>query len=427
MSEAVAPPAPIPALSAGSTTTNAERFARGWTILAQIGGADFDLPLRKLAQVAPDLARFTVEFAYGDVLSRPGLDLPLRQVVTVASLLAHGRAERQLRYHMDGMLNVGVAPIVLVELLYLAIVLLGFPITINAIPIVRTIFSERNVDVELPTDFSDDGTARYARGVATLATLLRHPDEYSASLAAKDAAFARWTIEFQYGEIFARPGLDVRTRQLAVIAMLATVGDRDEQLRLHLVAGLRHGLSATEITEGLVQLAVYAGFPTALNALGVAMQVFTGEDVACAAREPSMMQATAPIPSESYAMRRARGLTTLAVTSAQAGHAVVNSFDDVAPAIGRAIVEHAYADIFARPGIDLRTRELSACAAFAAVGTPAMATPLRVHVNAALRTGASEEEIIEVLLNLIPHCGYPTVEKALGIAREVFDSIASKT
>ena len=59
---------------------NDERFERGMEVLQQIGGEGFDLPIKRLAEASPDLARFTVEYPYGDILSRPGLDLPLRQM-----------------------------------------------------------------------------------------------------------------------------------------------------------------------------------------------------------------------------------------------------------------------------------------------------------------------------------------------------------
>ncbi len=136
-----------------------------------------------------------------------------------------------------------------------------------------------------------------------------------------------------------------------------------------------------------------------------------------------------PVPavltrSEFFTTRHQRGLTTLAKTSRSAGSAVIASFDDLAPSIGRAIVEHAYDDVFARSEIDPRRREVAACSAFAAVGNQVMDTPLRVHVLAALTAGATHKEIIEVILNLVPHCGYPAVEEALRIAHEVFQQNA---
>jgi 4-carboxymuconolactone decarboxylase len=113
-------------------------------------------------------------------------------------------------------------------------------------------------------------------------------------------------------------------------------------------------------------------------------------------------------------------LATLAKTSAQAGEAVVNSFNDLAPDIGRAIVEHSYGDIFSRAGIDAKTRELAACSALAAVGSKATETPLRVHVNAALTAGATQAEIVETLLNVLPYRGYPAVEESMRVVGEEF-------
>ncbi len=118
--------------------------------------------------------------------------------------------------------------------------------------------------------------------------------------------------------------------------------------------------------------------------------------------------------------RHQRGLTTLAKTSRSAGSAVIVSFDDLAPIIGRAFVEHADGDVFARSEIDRRCRELAACATFAAVGNQVMDTPLRVHVLVALTAGATHAEVIEIILNLVRHGGYPAVEEALRIAHEVF-------
>ncbi|NRF50643.1 carboxymuconolactone decarboxylase family protein, partial [Pseudomonas stutzeri] len=117
-------------LSAFAGETRAERFARGSEVLKRIGGAGYDIPVNRLAQLAPDLARFTVEFAYGDALSRPGLDLRYRQIATVAALMAHGSVQPQLKFHMTGFLNVGGEPAELVEMLFLAIAVLGFPVAI---------------------------------------------------------------------------------------------------------------------------------------------------------------------------------------------------------------------------------------------------------------------------------------------------------
>ena len=393
-----------------------QRYTRGIEVLRRIGGADYDVQLKAAAQTAPDLARLTVEFAYGDIIARDGLALPLRQVVTVAALLGHRNAERQLRYHMAGYLNVGGEPRTLVELLFVAIPVLGFPVAIHAIAVVREVFKDNGVVFEAIAPLNDDGTNHYDQGLRVMHALLGDAGATHAGWARHSAILAQWSVAFEYGEIFARPGLDERTRQLAIVIMLATAGNRPVQLTRHIEAALRAGLSRSELTEALMQLVVYAGFPTALNAISTATAVFERE---------AQTAATATVPassaSESSAQRTTRGLAVLAQTSRSAGAAVIASFDDLAPDIGRAIVAHAYGDVFARSEIDLRSRELAACAAFAAVGNQVMTTPLRVHVQAALNTGATRAEITEVLLNLVPHCGYPAVEEALRIASEEFD------
>jgi 4-carboxymuconolactone decarboxylase len=98
-----------------------------------------------------------------------------------------------------------------------------------------------------------------------------------ASLADIAPDFARYIVEFAYGEIYTRPGLDLRSREIAVIAALTSMGNAQEELRVHLGGGaLRVGVTRKEIIEVIIQMALYAGFPATLNALAVAREVFHG-------------------------------------------------------------------------------------------------------------------------------------------------------
>ncbi|MBZ7215323.1 carboxymuconolactone decarboxylase family protein [Klebsiella grimontii] len=92
----------------------------------------------------------------------------------------------------------------------------------------------------------------------------------------KDIApdFTRYLIEFPFGDIYARPGLDLRSREIATIAALTALGNAAPQLKVHIAAGLNVGLTQEEITEVIMQMAVYAGFPAALNGLFAAKDVF---------------------------------------------------------------------------------------------------------------------------------------------------------
>src|SRR5690348_17010226 len=93
--------------SAASVAGSGDRYARGLAALSLVTGTDHPAVLDPVAEIAPDLARFTVEFGYGDVWSQPGLTPRQRQIGTVAALAALGNAAPQLRFHIAGALNVG--------------------------------------------------------------------------------------------------------------------------------------------------------------------------------------------------------------------------------------------------------------------------------------------------------------------------------
>jgi 4-carboxymuconolactone decarboxylase len=398
-----------------TATSQDNRYSRGLEILRQIGGENFDGPINSLAETSSDLSRFTVEYPYGDVLSRPGLDLPLRQLCTISMLLADGSAQPQLKFHMAGFLNAGGEPKALIELMFISVALLGFPPTVNAIGLIRAVFAERKLAFEPIEPSAGDGSTRRQTGLETLDRLSGGDVQaYFDGFAAGSPDLAQLSIEFAFGEMLARDGLDQKAKLFAIISMLAASGNRAAALRLHLAGALAHGVTREEIIEVLIQLSVYRGFPAALNAFAVAKDIF-------AAGSPTI-RADVPPPAEveSRADRLERGRATLAKTSGSSGDAVVRSFDDVAPDLGRMIVEHSYGEVFSRSGIDMKSRELSACAALAAVGSATTEIPLRVHINAALNVGATREEILETLVNLIAYSGYPATQQAVRIAAEEF-------
>ncbi|WP_413739050.1 carboxymuconolactone decarboxylase family protein [Sodalis sp. RH21] len=89
--------------------------------------------------------------------------------------------------------------------------------------------------------------------------------------------FARYVLEFPFGDIYSRPGLDLRAREIATIAALTALGNCAPQLKVHIQAGLNVGLTQEEVVEIIMQMAVYAGFPAALNGLFVAKELFASQ------------------------------------------------------------------------------------------------------------------------------------------------------
>lgn len=88
---------------------------------------------------------------------------------------------------------------------------------------------------------------------------------------------AKFTIEFPFGDIYDRPGLDLKSREIATIASLTTLGNASTQLKVHLKAALNVGCSKDEIKEVILQMSVYAGFPAAINAMLIAKEIFMEE------------------------------------------------------------------------------------------------------------------------------------------------------
>jgi 4-carboxymuconolactone decarboxylase len=78
----------------------------------------------------------------------------------------------------------------------------------------------------------------------------------------------RYMVEFPYGDIYSRPGLALRDREIATTAMLTALG-REPQLRVHFAAALNVGLTPDEIQEIIIHTITFAGFPTAINALNL--------------------------------------------------------------------------------------------------------------------------------------------------------------
>jgi len=180
------------------------RHAVGVAALERLGGPDAATPILAAADVAPDLVRFAIDFAFGEVLSRPGLDLRTRELCTVAALSGLGHAEPQLKWHIEAALHVGA------------------------------------------TEGEVDQVKRIARGY------VRPPS----------------------GGVDAQGPLDPVTRELATIALLTAIGTQPAALKNHLRTARTAGATREQIVHVLEQMAIYAGFPAALNGVSAARDVF---------------------------------------------------------------------------------------------------------------------------------------------------------
>jgi len=122
--------------------------------------------------------------------------------------------------------------------------------------------------------------SRYERGLAKLEEIDGEAGTHVIN-SLRDIApdFARYLIEFPFGDIYSRPGLDLRSREIAVVAALTALGNASPQLKVHIAGALNVGVNEEEIIEVIMQMAVYAGFPAALNGLFAAKEVFAARNI----------------------------------------------------------------------------------------------------------------------------------------------------
>ena len=121
------------------------RYTEGLAKLEQIDGEAGRKVIESLQAIAPDLARYVIEFPFGDIYQRPGLDLPQRELATVAALTALGHCQPQLAVHIHGALNVGCTPEQVIEVIIQMAVYAGFPAALNGMATAKAVFTERGV------------------------------------------------------------------------------------------------------------------------------------------------------------------------------------------------------------------------------------------------------------------------------------------
>lgn len=120
-----------------------DRYQRGWEKLEEVDGKAVERVIESLKDIAPDFARLLIEFPFGDIYSRPGLDLKSREIAVVAALTALGNAAPQLKVHIHGALNVGCTGQEVVEVVMQMSVYAGFPAALNGLFAAKEVFAER--------------------------------------------------------------------------------------------------------------------------------------------------------------------------------------------------------------------------------------------------------------------------------------------
>src|SRR6185437_9451255 len=210
---------------------------------------------------------------HGAIWNRPGLALPDRMLCTLAALGVWPRL-RQLRRHIGAALELGLSPEAIREVLLQAGLYAGFSAAEETLALAAEVFAERNIPFppDPPIDASlEDLTAR---GRETMQAV--HGERSVQGYAAPDNlvtyALYETAIQYGYGEIWFRPGLDRRSRSLVAVAAFTALR-MPEQAKRFGQAALNLGVARSEVIEAVVQTAPYSGFPPALNVLSAISDV----------------------------------------------------------------------------------------------------------------------------------------------------------
>ena len=229
------------------------------------------LPPVDLALGFEDLVTDTV---YGGIWARPGLALADRMICTLAALTLLQRLP-QLRRYICTALDMEMTPHSIAQVMVQCGLYGGYPVAETALRTLHEVFAERRIIIE--DEPSDDTPLEELEilGQALMEEL--HGTQAAVGYADPDNAFTgdlyRLAVQFGYGVIWRRPGLDMRQRMLCSLASFSVLG-LEGTFRKFAASAANVGLEVPEIIEAVMQTAPYAGFPRALQMLTILGEVY---------------------------------------------------------------------------------------------------------------------------------------------------------
>ena len=253
---------------------NNERRTKGLELLSKVNNKSEDEIMKMLSFISPvsdDLKNYIIDYSFGDIYSRTGLDLKSKEIAVVAAMTALGNCTPQLKIHIAGALNTGSSAEEIVEVILQMCAYAGFPRCINAMISLKEVFEELKITNQLSSESYDtnaSGNERMKKGEIELNNLF--PSQINIlndTLGKISPDLVKFIIEFGYGDIYSRNILSKKHRQIATIAALSAMGNASSQLIFHIKAGLNIGLTSDEINEIMLLMSVFAGFPAAINGI----------------------------------------------------------------------------------------------------------------------------------------------------------------
>lgn len=221
-----------------------------------------------------------------------------------------------------------------------------------------------------------------------------------------------YIIEYAFRDIYAREGLDLKSKEIAVVASLIAMGNAKPQLKVHINGALNTGSSINELKEVILQMSVYSGFPSAINGMNALKEVLEERQKQGIKDE---IGKSATISNQTDRLKL--GEKELSKLDSSQVERLKNTYNEFSPELVKFILEYGYADIFSRDNLSEKYRQIATISALAALGT---AEPqLKFHINAGLNIGLTETEIKEIMLLMTVYSGFPSAINGTNILKEV--------
>ena len=255
-----------------------ERHFAGYPVLQRLGRSDAEgvpVPSAMIKSIAPDLWRMIGEACFGVIWNRPGLTLEQRSMSTI-SVISALRRDDNLKGHVESGLDVGFTPTEIVEMIIQIFYYVGAPIANTALGIANSVFEERGLTVEpiQVFDINEEPESLLERGRAKRLEVLG--DVGPGSVAAVDLEWDQYLLEYLWGSVWTRPGLDTVSRMVCTLSVLPLVGT-NRTLRDHIRGARRIGMTEEQINEIFFHLTFYTGESIARHARVIARETFAKE------------------------------------------------------------------------------------------------------------------------------------------------------
>lgn len=213
--------------------------------------------------------------------------------------------------------------------------------------------------------------------------------------------------EVNFGGVWSRPGIDLRQRCIVTIAVLTAL-NKIPQLTAYIPAAIRTGLSAEELREILLHIAVYAGLPAAVEGFKAAEGALDQLDLLPERSDTSKESDMSKLEEGRQIIADLMGEDYLKTRDAKR-----NGFNE---AVQDYADEVCFGIVWSRPGIDRKQRSILNIAMLVALGRP---NQLRTHIEGAINNGCTMDELKEILLHCAVYAGLPAAVEGFRIGEEV--------